>query len=389
MYRTGPCQVSGNTPFIQRHGRAWSAEQDLVDQQRDQQRHRYGGEGAEDGDQVGRDQFARVLRDHLDYFRPGVDFGANVRDWVRFGVHPQIVSKGRTRPDLIREPINIDRGTVLLRWIFCIALVASVSLAVAGSGEVTLDGKAVQGGLMFGSALPGSKVKQDGKALRVSSAGNFLLGFTRDAPASSNLEVILPDGRVHKQTLQVAARDYRIQRIDGLPPGKVTPRKPEDLARIRRDAADVGKARARDDDRQDFLGGFNWPVHGPITGVYGSQRVLNGKPRRPHFGVDVAAPVGTPVKAPAAGIVTLAVPDMFFSGGTMIIDHGHKLTSSFLHLHKLHARVGDRVEQGDVVAEVGATGRVTGAHLDWRMNLRDRRIDPELLVPPMPDLSSN
>jgi murein DD-endopeptidase MepM/ murein hydrolase activator NlpD len=247
-----------------------------------------------------------------------------------------------------------------------------------------LTGEAIQGGLMVGSTLPGSEVWQDDQPLRVSAQGDFLLGFTRDAPATSALRIELPDGAVLRKTLQVAEREYRIQRIDGLPERKVTPRSPEDLARIRRDAVAVKKARARDDDRQDFLSGFAWPVLGPITGVYGSQRVLNGEPRRPHFGVDVAAPVGTPVRAPAPGIVTLAEPDMFFSGGTLIIDHGHRLTSSFLHLHKLHAKVGERVEQGDVVAEVGATGRVTGAHLDWRMNLRDRRIDPELLVPPMP-----
>jgi murein DD-endopeptidase MepM/ murein hydrolase activator NlpD len=130
-------------------------------------------------------------------------------------------------------------------------------------------------------------------------------------------------------------------------------------------------------------------VQGPISGVYGSQRILNGEPRRPHYGVDIAVPVGTPVRAPAPGIVTLAVPDMFFSGGTLIIDHGHRLSSSFLHLSKLHVDVGDRVEQGDLVAEVGATGRVTGAHLDWRMNLRDRRIDPQLLVPAMPEAVSS
>jgi murein DD-endopeptidase MepM/ murein hydrolase activator NlpD len=238
--------------------------------------------------------------------------------------------------------------------------------------------------MAVGKTLPGSTVHQDGQPVRVSAEGDFLLGFTRDAPATSTIRLELPTGEVIEETLQVASRDYRIQRIDGLPQRKVTPRTPEDLARIRRDAADAKKARARDDDRQDFLGGFDWPVVGPISGVYGSQRILNGKPRRPHFGVDVAAPVGTPVKAPAAGIVTLAAPDMFFSGGTLIVDHGHRLTSSFLHLSKLHARVGDRVEKGDVIAEVGATGRVTGAHLDWRMNLRDRRIDPQLLVPPMP-----
>jgi murein DD-endopeptidase MepM/ murein hydrolase activator NlpD len=277
----------------------------------------------------------------------------------------------------------------LLRSIFLLLSVLAGSCVAAADAHsprpYEMSGKLVQGGLVVGRTLPGSKVMQDGQAVRVSPRGEFLLGFTRDAPATSRLRLELPTGEVIEETLQVAAREYRIQRIDGLPQSKVTPRKPEDLARIRRDTAAVKKARARDDDRQDFLDGFDWPLLGPISGVYGSQRILNGEPRRPHFGVDVAAPVGTPVKAPAAGIVTLAVPDMFFSGGTLIIDHGHKLTSSFLHLSRLHAKVGDRVRKGDVVAEVGATGRVTGAHLDWRMNLRDRRIDPQLLVPPMPD----
>lgn len=252
----------------------------------------------------------------------------------------------------------------------------------------SLSGESIQGGMMVGRTEPGSHVQQDGQPVRVSAQGYFLLGFARDAPAQSTLRIGLPDGQVIERKLDVASREYRIQRIDGLPKSKVTPRKPEDLARIRRDIAATKKARARDDNRQDFLSGFEWPVMGPISGVYGSQRILNGKPRRPHFGVDVAVPTGTPVRAPAPGIVTLAVPDMFFSGGTMIIDHGHQLSSSFLHLSRLHAKVGDRVEAGEVVAEVGATGRVTGAHLDWRMNLRDRRIDPQLLVPPMPKTAS-
>jgi murein DD-endopeptidase MepM/ murein hydrolase activator NlpD len=275
-----------------------------------------------------------------------------------------------------------------MRWRSRIAMTVGLMgwcLAVlAMDNDLHLEGELVQGGLILGKTLPGSRVSQDGEAVRVSRSGDFLLGFTRDAPTRSLLRVELPDGAVIERELNVAQREYQIQRIDGLPPGKVTPRKPEELARIRKDVADVVRARARDDDRQDYLYGFIWPVTGPITGVYGSQRVLNGEPRRPHYGIDVAAPVGTPVKAPAAGIVTLAVPDMFFSGGTLIIDHGHQLSSSFLHLHEMHVQVGDRVEQGQVVAEVGATGRVTGAHLDWRMNLRRHRIDPELLVPPMP-----
>lgn len=272
--------------------------------------------------------------------------------------------------------LRVGLGVVVL--LVCVCQVVSASI------PVELHGDAIQGGMIVGETVRGSQVSQDGQAVRVSPDGDFLLGFTRDAPATSSVVIEAPNGERVTRTLDVKQREYRIQRIDGLPPGKVTPRKPEDLVRIRRDVVDVRKARTRDDDRQDFLTGFVWPVEGPITGVYGSQRVLNGKPRRPHFGVDVAAPVGTPVYAPAPGIVTLAVPDMYFSGGTLIIDHGHKLTSSFLHLHKFHVKPGDRVEQGDLIAEVGATGRVTGAHLDWRMNLRDRRIDPELLVPPMP-----
>lgn len=277
----------------------------------------------------------------------------------------------------MRWPSRIATMVVLMSWGLSV---------LATNKDLHLEGELVQGGLVFGKTLPGSRVLQDGEAVRVSRSGDFLLGFARDAPTRSQLRVELPGGSVIQRELSVAPREYRIQRIDGLPPSKVTPRKPEELARIRKDVADVVRARARDDDRQDFLGGFIWPVTGPITGVYGSQRVLNGEPRRPHYGIDVAAPVGSPVRAPAAGIVTLAVPDMFFSGGTLIIDHGHQLSSSFLHLDEIHVQVGDRVEQGQVVAEVGATGRVTGAHLDWRMNLRRHRIDPELLVPPMPPL---
>ena len=181
----------------------------------------------------------------------------------------------------------------------------------------------------------------------------------------------------------MAGREYRIQRIDGLPPRKVTPDE-KDYERIRKDIAAAKRARRRDDPREDFLSGWIWPVTGPISGVYGSQRILNGQPRRPHYGVDIAVPVGTEIRAPADGVVTLAHPGMFYSGVTVIIDHGHNLTSSFLHLNRALVEEGDRVKRGDVIAEVGKTGRVTGAHLDWRMNLRKARIDPQLLVGPMP-----
>jgi murein DD-endopeptidase MepM/ murein hydrolase activator NlpD len=274
--------------------------------------------------------------------------------------------------------------TAMLRWLVLTLLVTGAVAATGTAASYSLSGPLTQGGLVVGKTAPGSKVVQDGVPIRVGPEGHFLLGFTRDAPPTSTLEVTLPDGRRLTERLEIARREYRIQRIDGLPSNKVTPRKPEELKRIREDVVAVKKSRARDDDRQDFLAGFDWPVKGPISGVYGSQRILNGEPRRPHYGVDVAVPVGTPVRAPAPGLVTLAVPDMFFSGGTLVIDHGHKLTSSFLHLSRLLVEPGDYVDKGDLIAEVGATGRVTGAHLDWRMNLRDRRIDPQLLVPPMP-----
>jgi len=250
--------------------------------------------------------------------------------------------------------------------------------------ELTFTGSFSQGGLVQGKTQPGSTVKVGGKPVRVSETGIFLVAFGRDTTADVLVQVSYPDGQTAQRVLKATQREYKIQRIDGLPKSKVTPRSKKALERIRKEAALSRKARRRDDPRTDFLVDFIWPVEGRISGVYGSQRILNGQPRRPHFGVDIARPTGTPVKAPAAGVVTMAHPDMFFSGGTLILDHGHGLSSSFLHLSRLLVKEGQRVKQGEVIAEVGATGRVTGAHLDWRMNLFKTRIDPQLLVPPMP-----
>ena len=248
---------------------------------------------------------------------------------------------------------------------------------------VRLEGPRVQGGLLRGRVAPGSVVEFGGEPVRVSKTGWFLIGFGRDAPPKAVLSVVFPDGRRQRYGLAVKPREYRIQRIDGLPPRRVTP-STKDLARIRREVAMVKRARAVDDPRTDFLGGFRWPVEGRISGVYGSQRILNGEPRRPHYGIDIAAPKGTRVVAPAAGVVTLVHPDMFFSGGTLIVDHGHGLSSAFLHLSRILVKKGQRVAQGQPIAEVGSTGRSTGSHLDWRINLFGRRLDPALLVGPMP-----
>ena len=248
---------------------------------------------------------------------------------------------------------------------------------------VQLEGPRVQGGLVRGRVAPGSTVTFEGEPVRVSRDGWFLIGFGREASPKAVLSVVFPDGQRQRFGLSVKSRKYRIQRIDGLPPGKVTPSK-EDLKRIRREVALVKRARAIDDPRTDFLGGFRWPVKGIISGVYGSQRILNGQPRQPHYGIDIAAPRGTRVVAPAAGVVTLAHPDMYFSGGTMMIDHGHGLQSAFLHLSRFLVKKGQRVKKGQPVAEVGSTGRSTGPHLDWRVNLFGRRLDAALLVGPMP-----
>lgn len=254
------------------------------------------------------------------------------------------------------------------------------------SDKVFLTGEFVQGGVVIGKTVTGSKITFDDLNLLISPAGDFVFGFNRDEPEEVALKVLLPDGEIIATQLRVKKRHYDIQRIDGLPPSKVSPRKLEVLKRIRKEGAQAAQARTLDDNRLDFKQTFIWPTSGRISGVYGSQRVLNGKPRRPHFGVDVAAPTGTDVVAPAAGIITLALDDMFFSGGTIILDHGHGLSSTFLHLSQLLVKVGDVVEQGGLIAKVGATGRVTGAHLDWRMNFFKRRVDPQLLVPAMKDV---
>ncbi len=248
------------------------------------------------------------------------------------------------------------------------------------------NGALEQGGFIWGKVAPGSAVRLDGQQLDVLEDGTTFAGFGRDAPSTAELVVSGP--RPCSQTLQVASRKYNIQRVEGVPQETVTP-PPEQLARIRREATLVANARAPSLQRPDLiegvLAGFTWPAQGPISGVYGSQRIYNGEPRNPHYGVDVAAPKGTPVYAPAAGVVTLAEPDLYFSGGTVILDHGYQLSSTFLHMSEVSVAVGDELQTGDLIGAIGSTGRATGPHLDWRMNWRKERIDPQLLAPPMPE----
>lgn len=262
-------------------------------------------------------------------------------------------------------------------WVGAIALVCTYWFSTAAAVE--LDGEAIQGGLIFGQTEAGNSVFLDEQEIMVSGDGAFLIGFGRDESGQRNLLISDTAGREEKLTLTIASREYDIQRVDGLPPKTVTP-DPEDAERIAREGAMVASARQRRDQRIDYMAGFTWPAQGRISGVYGSQRVLNGEPRRPHFGLDIAADTGSPVYAPADGIITLAHTDMYFSGGTIILDHGQGLSSSFLHLSKVLVESGATVKQGDFIAEVGSTGRATGPHLDWRMNWLDKRVDPQLLL---------
>ena len=255
-----------------------------------------------------------------------------------------------------------------------VALLAASSVAAA----LELRGPLRQGSVVVGQVEPGTAVELDGRRLPVSPEGLFVIGFDRDAPARHTLRA-----GAQTQELRIEKRSYAIQKVTGIPQ-KIMEPDAADLERIRREQVLVDAARAREDERTDFAAPFRWPITGRISGVYGSQRYYNGVPSRPHYGVDVAAPVGARVHAPAAGIVTLAEPDLFYSGGTVIIDHGHRLSSSFLHLSKVLVKVGQRVEPGDLIALVGATGRATGPHLDWRMNWRDARVDPQLLAGAMP-----
>lgn len=257
------------------------------------------------------------------------------------------------------------------------------TLSAATGPALELKGEWRQGNLILGRTDPGAAVSFNGRAVRVSPEGLFVIGLDRDEPPQAVVQVALPGGAT-KREFSVAPRSYDIQRIDGLPPAQVTP-PPAALKRIEKDLRQVREARARDTARTDFARGFIWPTLGRLSGFYGSQRILNGQPKQPHFGVDVAVPVGTPVRAPAGGVVTLAAPDMYYTGGTLMIDHGHGLSSAFLHLHKLLVKVGQEVKQGDLIAEVGATGRATGPHLDWRVSWFDSRVDPQPLAGPMPD----
>ncbi|MBL6946112.1 MAG: M23 family metallopeptidase [Rhodospirillales bacterium] len=263
------------------------------------------------------------------------------------------------------------------------AVFLCLSAVPVDAAELHFEGNFTQGGLVMGQTLPGSSVFVDGVPVRVSPTGDFLLGFGRNAATDVEIRVVAPSGQSEVRQLAVKARAYKIQRIDGLPPKQVTP-DPEVLKRIKAESALIKGARKIDTPSLHFRSGFAWPVHGVVSGVFGSQRILNGKPRSPHSGVDIAAPRGTPVKAAADGMVSLVHEDMYYTGKTVLIDHGLGLASVFIHMDEILVREGQRVNKGMPIGKVGATGRATGPHLHWGISLFQTRLDPALLVSPIP-----
>ncbi len=274
----------------------------------------------------------------------------------------------------------MKRLTVIL------ALLCAASGAPAALREgdpLSLEGPIIQGALVRGVTVPGTRITIGKIRVPVSSEGYFVFGLGRKAPKLARLKAVLPNGKEIIRKLVIEQREYRIQRIDKLPKKMVTPPEQE-MGRIRAEVKLIRKTRRRKTDATWYRESFIWPVGGVVTGVYGSQRILNGKPRRPHYGTDIAAPEGAPVFAAASGVVSLAHDDMYFTGKTLMIDHGHGVSTLYSHLSKLMVIQGQQVERGEPIGLVGRTGRVTGPHLHWGLSLFRSQLDPALLVRPEP-----
>lgn len=265
-------------------------------------------------------------------------------------------------------------------------VLAAAGLMPAGASArdesgLILTGPLVQGGHAIGRTWPRALVFVDGEALTTASAdGVFIIGFDRDAPPDTRIEV-RSNGRSTRRTLTIARGQFTSTRIDGLPSSTIEPSDPELLARIQREIALKTEGFASHTDGDGFRDGFIWPLETfRISSRWGSQRVLNGTPARPHYGIDLAAPEGTPIRAPADGRVTLAGPALHFEGGLVLIDHGQGLITAYLHQSRLDVRAGQTLRRGDPIGRVGMTGRATGPHLCWRMKWRERNLDPSLMV---------
>ena len=262
-----------------------------------------------------------------------------------------------------------------------LGLLIALSLAATPAlADVTLKGTLEQGALVVGHTDPAAHVSLDGKKIMVSRRGYFALGFDRDHDGSAMLTVTQPDGTSETQKLAIAPRAWNIQSITGIASKYVSP-PAADLIRIKRERELKTAARPCNTNEDFFAENFIWPASGPVSGIFGSQRIFNGEKRNPHFGVDVAAPEGARVVAPADGIVRLAEPDMFYEGGLVFLDHGQGVFSQFLHMSRIDVKVGDRLHQGDPIGRVGKKGRATGPHLHWGMLWCGTRVDPSLMIP--------
>ena len=258
---------------------------------------------------------------------------------------------------------------IITRLFFLIILLASSQL-----NAVEFKGKFLQGHYIIGITDPSAKIIIDKKNVKVSQDGYFVFGIDRDRKFDVTITKII-DEKKEKIIKKVLKRKYNIQRIDGLEESKVTP--PESVyKRIKEENNKIGEARAINSDLPFFKNQFIMPVKGIISGVYGSQRILNGKPKWPHYGIDIAAKKGTKIKSSGTGIVTMAEDDLYYTGGTVIMDHGHGISTIYSHLESLNVKVGDEILQGDVIGTVGSTGRSTGPHLDFRVNWFQTRLDP-------------
>ena len=263
---------------------------------------------------------------------------------------------------------------IITRLFFLIILLTS-----SQSNAIEFKGKFLQGHYIIGITDPSAKIIIDKKNVKVSNDGYFVFGIDRDRKFDLTITKII-NGKKEKIIKKVLKRKYNIQRIDGLEESKVTP--PESVyKRIREENNKIGEARAINSDLPFFKNQFIMPVKGIISGVYGSQRILNGKPKWPHYGIDIAAKQGTKIKSSATGIVTMAEPDLYYTGGTIIMDHGHGISTIYSHLATLNVSVGDEILQGDIIGTVGSTGRSTGPHLDFRINWFQTRLDPMSVLP--------
>ena len=261
----------------------------------------------------------------------------------------------------------------MIRYILLFLFIFNISYAVEFIGDFK------QGSFILGKTSPQSKVLIDNRKVRVSKNGYFAFGLDRDRKNNVIIKII---NKKETKLIEkkVFKRKYKIQRIDGLPPKQVTP-PPEVYERIKKDNILIGKARATDSKLAFFKDKFIYPIDKYIiTGVYGSQRILNGKPRRPHYGIDFHAPEGTPVKSMMDGVVTLVENDMYFTGGTIIFDHGHGISTLYMHMKDINVKKGQKVKKGEIVGTLGQSGRATGPHLDIRLNWFEIKLDPATIL---------